>query len=139
MASLRIAVLLIMATAVGFTQVPEKPDAGYAAIGRGCYRSYCEGCHGEEGKGDGAIAEHLVVAPSNLTRLTADDGKFPFDEVTKKIDGREKVAAHGSPDMPIWGDVFQEAEDGGGEEKVRGKIQALAHYLWSIQAATDDR
>jgi len=138
MAYLRFAVLLTLATTAGFAQVPEKPDVGHAALGRGLYRSYCASCHGKEGKGDGPIAEYLVVAPSDLTRLTGDDGRFPFDEVTKKIDGREQVATHGSPDMPIWGEVFQEAESGGGEEKVHGKIQALAHYLWSIQAAPDE-
>ena len=114
---------------------PGRPDPGLTSVGKSVYKSYCSSCHGTAAQGDGPVAEFLRVPPTDLTRVARENGgEYPFEEVVKVIDGREKVRAHGS-DMPIWGDVFQEAEGGGGEaEAVRQKVTGLAHYLWSIQA-----
>jgi mono/diheme cytochrome c family protein len=112
-----------------------KVDEGPIKVGESLYRGYCTNCHGEYGKGDGPLAEPLRVVPANLTLLSQRTrGEFPAEKVLRILDGREKVGAHGSKDMPTWGDAFLVVDAEWGEEAVRTKITALAHYLRSIQA-----
>jgi hypothetical protein len=56
-------------------------------------------------------------------------------EIAASIDGRTVVSAHGSREMPIWGERFGEMGGGGsiGEEVVRGNLLVLMEYLQSIQ------
>ena len=75
--------------------------------------------------------------PADLTEITKRNlGIFPSDRVFQTIDGRKPVKGHGGPDMPVWGDAFARAADGGGEEAVRNRIQSLVAYLESIQIKT---
>jgi hypothetical protein len=53
--------------------------------------------------------------------------------VFKIIDGREKVAGHGGPDMPVWGDAFQRSVEIRDEAAVAARIQALVDYLQQMQ------
>ena len=111
-----------------------RPDTAAAGMGQATYRSYCASCHGKKGKGDGALAEHLRVPPTDLTTISQQNGGvFPFDRIVKVIDGRTVVRAHGSPDMPVWGDAFLNTGSIGSEEKVTAKMKELAHFIWSIQ------
>ncbi len=128
------AVVLMVAPAIpAEEEVPE--DYGMTQVGMGLFRSYCKSCHGATAEGDGALASLLRVAPANLTRIQHDnDGTFPFADVVKRIDGREAVRGHGSSDMPIWGDAFMKAAGEGSEDGVRLKVEALAHYIRSLQA-----
>jgi mono/diheme cytochrome c family protein len=99
------------------------------------YRVYCASCHGREGAGDGPVADYLRFAPPDLRKMARRNrGKFDFDTAYKMIDGREAIAGHGGPDMPIWGDAFLEAREGYSREKVRERITQLVRYLESIQA-----
>lgn len=138
--------LLITVLLLGFAGTMAAEDdapgtnQGKIALGKHLFRGYCGSCHGAEAKGDGPIAEYLKVTPTDLTRLAAkNDGEFPFERVVRKIDGREKVAGHGSSEMPVWGQAFQEAEGGGSDDDVAKRIDSLAHYLQSLQvgAKTD--
>ena len=52
------------------------------------------------------------------------------------IDGRKTARSHGRPDMPVWGEVFVKAESAGGGA-ASGKVEAIAHFLWSIQEGGD--
>ncbi len=115
-----------------------KVDAVLIAIGRRNFATYCKSCHGTRGRGDGAVAKHLTVHPSDLTRLSKKNrGVFPFDRVVAKIDGRGKSHGyHGSSDMPAWGKAFKKG--GESEDGAKGKIVALAHFLQSIQMTEDD-
>ena len=48
----------------------ENPVAATAesiASGKALYEKQCAGCHGDTGKGDGAIGEELNPKPANLT------------------------------------------------------------------------
>ena len=56
-------------------------------------------------------------------------------DIAATIDGRAQVRAHGSREMPIWGERFSEQVGGGslGEEVVRGNLLILIQYLQSIQ------
>jgi mono/diheme cytochrome c family protein len=121
-----LAVVLIGAAPQG-----TRPDASAVAAGAASFKIYCASCHGPGGKGDGPLAEHLKESPADLTRLTErNGGTFPFEEVKKKIDGREKVAGHGSKDMPVWGDAFKTTDS---EEQAQARINEITHFLWSIQ------
>ncbi len=82
------------------------------------YRTNCATCHGVEATGQGPMAGVLLIKPTDLTRLAADNGGvFPTGRVIRRIDGRDPLVSHGSP-MPIFGrffegrDVVLRAEDG---------------------------
>ena len=99
------------------------------------YRSYCASCHGAEGKGDGALAPNLRVAPSDLTRLAKrNHGKFDAEKVRRAIDGRGPKEIHGGSDMPVWGDAFKRAGEGFSEAKVKERIDALVEHISTLQA-----
>ncbi len=119
----------------------EETDSEQVRRGHQLYLDYCGSCHGQYARGDGPLAEHLKVAPSDLTRISQrNDGEFPHERVAKSIDGRdETIAAHGSREMPIWGNALSafsfSAPRGGGEVTVKRKIDDLVQYLSSIQEA----
>lgn len=75
--------------------------------GKEMYIKYCGACHGAQGAGDGPAARAMKMPPTNLTLLTKNNkGTFPaahFREVV--MNG--KTEAHGSADMPVWGEVFR--------------------------------
>jgi mono/diheme cytochrome c family protein len=72
--------------------------------GKQAYELQCAVCHGIDAKGNGFYTASLKVPPPDLTTLSKrNGGVFPVDRVTKVIDGRTEIAAHGSRDMPIWG------------------------------------
>ena len=100
------------------------------------FMRYCSACHGVEGRGDGPAAPALRPPPADLTRIAQRrGGRFPVAEIAAYIDGRTVVSAHGSREMPIWGERFGEMAGGGsvGEEVVRGNLLVLIEYLQSIQ------
>jgi len=121
---------------LGAAMQADRPDPAAAADGRQSFRTYCASCHGKEAKGDGPLAEHLSVAPADLTRISErNGGEFPFETVRKVIDGREKVAGHGSKEMPVWGDAFKTTDT---EEQAQERINQLTHFLWSIQVVAGE-
>ena len=61
-----------------------------------------------------------------------NDRKYPYDRVVKIIESGEPLRAHGTPDMPAWGDVFKKTK-GTGEATISAAIRNLSHYLWSVQ------
>ena len=75
--------------------------------GKSEYQSSCAACHGEDGKGNGPVSSQLKVPPSDLTVLAKkNNGVFPVKSVYEVIDGRQAVLAHGTRDMPIWGNRY---------------------------------
>lgn len=102
------------------------------ARGRITFRVYCHNCHGDEARGDGRLASLLKVKPADLTQLAhANHGSFPVDKVTRIIDGREEVVAHGDREMPVWGQIFMDKS--GSADDVRTRLAQLVQYLESIQ------
>jgi mono/diheme cytochrome c family protein len=126
--------LLLLGNAAGAG--PEY-DRVLADIGWEYYAQYCASCHGADGRGRGPAAGAMKTPPSDLTRIAARRaGSFPDGEITRFIDGRFDLAAHGSREMPVWGERFGERipDAGVSEEVVRGRILVLVEYLKSIQA-----
>jgi len=113
-------------------------EAEVIAAGKHEFRQRCVICHGLDGKGDSVMRNLnlLTDTPPDLTQLSKQHGgQFPFWQVYRIVDGREPVKGHGTPDMPIWGDLFS-IQDGKGltsETKATGRILNLVHYLQSIQ------
>jgi mono/diheme cytochrome c family protein len=98
------------------------------------YRTYCAVCHGQDGRGDGPLANDLRVRPADLTLIAKrNNARYPDDKVRRLIDGRSLVKGHGPSDMPVWGDAFRNSVDGYSEARVKEKIEALVEYLKTIQ------
>jgi len=107
-----------------------------AEVGRGFYQQYCSGCHGLEGKGNGPFAAYLKVPPPDLTTIAKRrGGTFPDTEIAEIIDGKRAVAAHGTRDMPIWGQRFGEPSSSSPAPvaSARGQVMLFVAYLRSIQ------
>jgi len=106
--------------------------------GRLLYVTYCQSCHGPEGRGDGRAARALRVPPPDLTRLYERYGT-PLDRAAlgRYIDGRLLADFHGERDMPLWGEEFfadAPSTTPGLEPTREHLIQVLVAYLQSIQA-----
>jgi mono/diheme cytochrome c family protein len=116
---------------------PMQADPMLAEMGTAPFERYCTSCHGAKAQGDGPVAPALATAPADLTRIAARrGGEFPRGEIGRMIDGRFRIDAHGTREMPVWGTRFGEAiaDPGLSEEVSRGTIAVLVEYLISIQA-----
>lgn len=124
--------LLGILSAQTIKKVPLKPTAPNS--GTEMFANYCAVCHGPDGKGAGPAASALNVPPANLTQLaTRNHGKFPEEKVAGVLSGSVDVTAHGSQEMPIWGELFKSLgqNDPG---TLRMRIANLTAYVKSIQA-----
>jgi mono/diheme cytochrome c family protein len=75
--------------------------------GKSEFQSSCAACHGIDAEGKGPLSRQLKVLPADLTVLAKkNNGVFPFQTIYEVIDGRKEVAAHGTRDMPIWGNRY---------------------------------
>ena len=103
------------------------------ASGQEMYGAYCAACHGKEGRGDGPAASEFKTPPTNLTLLSAkNNGKFPDLHVVSVLQyGPNTTKAHGTKDMPIWGDLFRSLGDQPAESHHR--IYNLTKYVESLQ------
>jgi len=98
---------------------------------------------GPQGKGDGPMAQVLTVKPADLTRIAErNGGVFPDERVFRTISGLDIPPAHGTREMPVWGDLFlgEALEDSVSMEDARNaaaqvtqRINRLIAYLKTIQ------
>jgi len=102
------------------------------ASGKAMFSEYCAVCHGVDAKGHGPASPALKTQPSDLTSLAArNGGKFPEFRVYEFIKGSDDVPAHGSREMPVWGDVFNSMQH---EQAVTSmRITNLTNYIKSLQ------
>ncbi|MBI4693477.1 MAG: cytochrome c [Gammaproteobacteria bacterium] len=104
------------------------------SAGKARYLQECAFCHGDDAKGNGPFALLLKKQPTDLTRLAqANGGQFPFDKVFASVDGRTRPLAHGTAEMPIWGQEWRLEEGAGAEAALRGRLLEVMMYLRSIQ------
>src|SRR5579871_6879458 len=86
-------------------KIAAHPIASVAGVD--LFREYCAVCHGTDAKGNGPAAVALKVKPADLTLISRKNAnKFPELHVQSVIEGDDAMAAHGSRDMPIWGQIF---------------------------------
>jgi mono/diheme cytochrome c family protein len=96
--------LMIAALIAGFAGAAQAEEFD---IGKREFQSSCASCHGADGKGRGPVSEQLRVPPADLTVLAkGNNGVFPTNAVYETIDGLKTVPAHGTREMPIWGERF---------------------------------
>ncbi|MGA9641803.1 MAG: cytochrome c [Terriglobales bacterium] len=139
--SIWVIVAVVLAAAMAWAQDEPKKEIKHvpikqtsAASGEQMYKSYCAACHGTDGRGNGPAAEALKVPPTNLTKIAArNGGKYPSLRVSAIIRGEETLPAHGSKDMPIWGNLFW-SMSGGHEAEVQQRVTNLNKYIESLQA-----
>jgi mono/diheme cytochrome c family protein len=126
----------LMLCAVVMTGTPQATQrrlpSDYVPSGETMYKQYCATCHGADGKGHGPAATEFRAPTPDLTTLAArHDDKFPYAYVYDVLFwGR--LAAHGSPQMPVWGPIFR-SMDKRDEKAVRKRIENISAYLVCIQ------
>ncbi len=101
MRSIRLAILLIAATAI-------PAAAADLAAARKDFVRFCSKCHGTEGKGDGPQADALTTKPRDFTdcaRMKAMSDEMVFTAIKA---GGEAVKL--SKDMPAWKDGMDDDE-----------------------------
>jgi mono/diheme cytochrome c family protein len=110
--------------------VPIKATAKIKIDGKQMFDSYCAVCHGKDGKGAGPAAKALVKPPADLTQLSArNSGTFPEIRVERFIEGADEVPAHGTRDMPMWGELFRSLN----KDTAKLRVSALADHLKTMQ------
>lgn len=114
------ALALLALTAVTAPDVSASPPPAYE--GRRLYVSYCQLCHGTDGKGDGPLAKAMHISPADLTTTV----RSRSDTILTKIitgEGRQTITGRDrhnllSEAMPGWKEVFSESQ-----------VKALIAYL----------
>jgi len=96
---------------------------------------YCASCHGTNGTGDGPVAKSLTKQPANLRLLSDRFGSpLPAAKLAELIDGRDAVRAHGTSDMPVWGErLYAMGAGDRGELGISEIIGKIVAYLDTIQ------
>lgn len=99
-------------TILGMEIAQAEPPPAYE--GRRLYVSYCQLCHGTEGKGDGPLAKSMGITPANLTttvraRSDAILTKIITGEGGPTISGRDRHNLI-SDAMPEWKEIFDDEE-----------------------------
>jgi mono/diheme cytochrome c family protein len=135
--------LAILAVSIGVglvasAQTPAKtgPKANIAA-GKVLFHQNCSVCHGLDGKGpdSGSIYDlepEKWVKPADLTALSErNSGKFPADRVRDAIYFKGSIPAHGTPEMPAWGNVFYLLKSR--PKVLEERVRDLSAYIDSIQ------
>jgi mono/diheme cytochrome c family protein len=131
-ASAAVTAVLSAQSPTSIKKVPLSPTS--AVSGSQMFATYCAVCHGPDGKGRGPAASALKTAPTDLTQLAAkNQGKYPEILVANTLSAKYAVGAHGSQEMPIWGELFKSL-DSGTNNMVQLRIVNLTSYVQSLQA-----
>src|SRR5690349_15691836 len=126
----------IAAAIVLVTGLLPAAHAGDTAEGRALYLRYCGSCHGEKADGRGPVAKSLKSQPTDLSRLGEKYGMpLPHGQIARFADGRVGVGAHGTSEMPVWGERFSDiyVTRGSRQGDLPHRIDKIIDYLNSIQ------
>ncbi|HYP08877.1 MAG TPA: cytochrome c [Bryobacteraceae bacterium] len=124
--------------AVGILGAQTKPTIKNVTVkqtsplsGQEMFTQYCAACHGISGRGNGPAAPALKSTPPDLTKLTAaNSGSFPELRVMNTL-SEQFVSAHGSREMPVWGDLLKSLDANASVAQLR--VANLTSYIKSIQ------
>jgi mono/diheme cytochrome c family protein len=120
----------------GVSATAQRPSVAIESLtGRDSYEFYCASCHGQDGRGDGPVADALRLPPADLTTMAyRNHDVFPREEVRKYITGTGRaISAHGPSGMPVWGPIFRAFES---DARVRVRLDNLIDYLERLQVRT---
>ena len=138
---------IIAALAAGFAAAAQAEDVD---VGKAEFQSSCASCHGTDAKGKGPVSTQLKTPPPDLTMLARNNnGVFPANVIYETIHGSKTIAAHGTSEMPVWGERFNPVvrlphyvdptywKMAGPEQTpdvvVRKRILAVVDYLGRVQ------
>lgn len=132
--------ILIMMVALASISLSNAQKPPKVDLGKQEFESRCANCHGRNGKGDGWLADFLVVRPTDLTTLAQKNGGvLPTDQLYQSIWGNS-VPIHGPSDMPAWGRMYRreapEVYFGGpyyADIYAQGRILILIEYISRLQ------
>ena len=110
-------------------------------IGKLEFQKNCAVCHGIDGKGNTQALDFLKQAPPDLTQISnRHSGKYPYKQIYKQIEDPTGIRAHGSQEMPIWGERYSSEVidkygplDTNHSGAVQARILELVFYLANIQ------
>lgn len=130
--------LLLLAFGIQLTGSAAAQDP---RIGESEYRLHCAACHGLTGLGDGPIGQFLKTPAPNLAMISnRNGGAFPIQKIYSIIDGSNVVAAHGTRDMPLWGDRYRTEtkpqtpdQASVAQDQAQLRILSLVYYLGTLQ------
>jgi mono/diheme cytochrome c family protein len=119
----------------------DRATAQDTEIGREEYRLHCAACHGLEGRGDGPIGQILKTPAPNLALITErNGGKFPVRKIYDIIEGSSVIAAHGTRDMPLWGERYRKAskpqtpdQASIASDLAQQRVLSLVYFLGTLQ------
>ena len=100
------------------------------AKGKRLYLTYCSGCHGSSGKGDGAASKSLPVKPANHTRAKVMNQLTDRYLLQMISEGGAKVGK--SPFMPAWGAILE-------EKQIQDIIAYIRHLSNSAHGRTEGK
>jgi len=126
-------IILVGLTILFLSSITAKKNPAIGQSGHDIFMDRCSACHGDDAKGNGPAVGALKVAPADLTLLAKrNEGTFPAERVRKMLGEWVDISAHGSREMPIWGDLFlpKSAAD---QEIANERFKKLVTYLESIQ------
>lgn len=132
------AAFLVIASVFQFTTCVMAQDP---KIGESEYRLHCAACHGLTGRGDGPIGQILKTPAPNLALITQrNGGRYPVQKIYEIIEGSSVIAAHGTRDMPLWGDRYRKEPDPQTPDQAslandlaQQRILSLVYYLGTMQ------
>jgi len=131
--SLRTVMICVGLMILFVANIPAKKNPAIGPTGQEIYIDRCAACHGQYGKGDGPAAGSLKVGPADLTLLSKwNGGMFPVEWMRKVVGGEQSIVAHGSREMPVWGELFH-AKNAADQEIANERFGSLVTYLESIQ------
>jgi len=104
---------------------PLSSGAEEQSDGKRLYQTYCTGCHGASGRGDGPAGKTLPVRPADHTdskKMNQYSDDHLFTVISK---GGASVGK--SAQIPAWGAVLKEAQ-----------IQEVVGYIRTLSGANKD-
>jgi len=119
-------------------EVPIQPTS--AVSGQQMYATYCAVCHGADARGNGPAAPALKSPPKDLTVLSVmNNGVFPADHVKTVLKFGVETPAHGTAEMPIWGNLMLSLHPGSDQSAVvvDQRILNLSNYLKQMQRTAE--
>jgi len=123
--------------ALSLASIPALATEAIDSSGEENFVRYCAACHGSGGNGDGPVSTAISKPIPDLTLIASrHNGKFPRQIIKNAIDGRWRIDAHGTQQMPVWGYEFWISAGAGdfSETRVDQILNKLIDYLESIQA-----
>jgi mono/diheme cytochrome c family protein len=105
------------------------------ASGEQMYTTYCAVCHGAKAIGNGPASPAMKIPPADLTTLSQKNGGvFPGNHISTVLMFGIQNPAHGTSQMPIWGDLMGTLHGSSDNATVvHMRIVNLTNYLKQIQ------